>query len=94
MKKLMTLLSAVAMVFAVASCSGNAQQEGCNKDCKKECCSKDEKKKCDKDCTKECCKDKNAKMEVETEQALEKQEIKSKVEEGLKELEEIKEESH
>ena len=33
-------------------------------------------------------------MEVETEKALEKQDIKGKVEEGLKELEEVKEESH
>ncbi|APD06622.1 hypothetical protein UJ101_01094 [Flavobacteriaceae bacterium UJ101] len=59
MKKVFLVLSMMLGLTMLTNCGGK-----CKEDCKKENCSKEDKKKCDKDCEKECCKNKKGDKEV------------------------------
>lgn len=55
MKKVFLVLSIMSSLAMLTSCGGK-----CKEDCKKENCSKGDKKKCDENCKKECCKGEKA----------------------------------
>lgn len=63
MKKLILILSAGIFLF---SCGNEVKAENCEKDCKKESCSHENKdsQDCEKDCKKKCCAQEQGKMAI------------------------------